>query len=707
MKLTIIVFGTVLLTAACVSNSGTGQVVSIGDSNIAAVSAFAETTPTSRDGANDPAIWISRKNTDQSLILASGAEGGLEIYNVNGERTGTLTGRPISLVDVHYGFPMESTTVDIMIAYDYSEAALVAYAIDGDGRGLTEISARVFPTEAELGGLCIYRSPLSSKYYVFAATSAGTIQQWELFAQAGALDGRLIRSVPVGFGAGHCVAHDSGSAIYFTEETVGVWKLNAEPESDAEKVPVDIVAPFGNFAGDVKGVAIYEFDDGKGYLVASDADENRFQVYDLGSGEHAGTFTIHSGESSDAVEETEGIAIASMPFGGLASGGLLVVADEYNGDEHTNYKLVDWRTIATRLDLRPGNPLDPTSPPASSTNIVSPSVETEPVENFGDTADDAAIWIHPTDPAQSLIIGTQKQHGINVYDLAGRKLQSLPDGRINNADIRYGFDIGGKSVDIVTASNRSNDSIGIYAVDLASLTLRDVADGVIDTGMTDPYGQCMYRSATSGDYFVFINNNDGLVKQWKLEATDNDRVAARLVRQFNVGSQTEGCVADDATGDLYIGEEDVGIWKYSAEPDGGENRLLVDSVDGGNLTADVEGLSIYYGPGDAGYLIASSQGSDNYVVYDRAGDNSFIGLFHIVADEVLGIDGVSETDGLDVSSANLGAAFPYGVFVVQDGRNISPDERQNFKLVPWQRIAEAMGLETYAGYNPRVTNNQQ
>ncbi len=706
MKLTIIILGTVLLIAACSSISGTGQVASIDDSTIVAVSAFAETTPTTRDGANDPAVWISRENTNQSLILASGAEGGLEIYNVDGERTRTLAGRPITLVDVHYGFLIDSTTVDIVVAYDYSEAALVAYAIDGDRQGLTEISTRAFRTEAELGGLCIYRSPLSGKYYAFAVTSAGTIQQWELFAQSGALDARLIRSVPVGLGAGHCVAHDSGSAIYFTEETVGVWKLNAEPESDAEKVPVDIVAPFGNFAGNVKGVAIYELDDGKGYLVASDADENRFQVYDLDSGEHAGTFTINSGDSNDAVEEAEGIAIVSTQFGGLTSAGLLVVADDYNEDEHTNYKLVDWQTIATQLDLRLGTPLDRTSPSPSPTNIVSASVETEPVDTFGDTADDPAIWIHPTDPAQSLIIGTQKQRGLNVYDLTGHKLQSLQDGRINNVDIRYDFELGGESVDIITASNRSNDSIAIYTIDPASLTLRDVADGVIDTGMTEPYGQCMYRSATSGAYFVFINDTDGLVKQWKLEATNDDRIAARLVRQFDVGSQTEGCVADDAAGDLYIGEEDVGIWKYSAEPDGGESRLLVDSVDGDNLTADVEGLSIYYGPGDSGYLIASSQGSDNFVVYDRAGDNSFVGIFHIVADEFLGIDGVSETDGLDVTAANLGIAFPNGVFVAQDGRNISPDERQNFKLVPWQRIAEAMGLATYEGYNPRAANEQ-
>jgi len=118
-------------------------------------------------------------------------------------------------------------------------------------------------------------------------------------------------------------------------------------------------------------------------------------------------------------------------------------------------------------------------------------------------------------------------------------------------------------------------------------------------------------------------------------------------------------------------------------------------------------LSIYYGPGETGYLIASNQGADNYAVYRRDGDNEFIGHFHVVANEMLGIDGSSETDGIDVTSASLGAAFPSGVFVAQDGRNISPDDRQNFKLVPWEHIAEAMGLESHAGYNPRISREQE
>jgi len=56
------------------------------------------------------------------------------------------------------------------------------------------------------------------------------------------------------------------------------------------------------------------------------------------------------------------------------------------------------------------------------------------------------------------------------------------------------------------------------------------------------------------------------------------------------------------------------------------------------------------------------------------------------------VDGTSETDGLDVTSAPLGAAYPAGLFVAQDGLNTDPDERQNFKLVSWADIAAAMKL---------------
>ena len=142
-------------------------------------------------------------------------------------------------------------------------------------------------------------------------------------------------------------------------------------------------------------------------------------------------------------------------------------------------------------------------------------------------------------------------------------------------------------------------------------------------------------------------------------------------------------MADDQSGHLYIGEEDVGIWKYGAEPDAGTARTLVDSTGtAGHLTADVEGLTIAYGADGTGHLIASSQGNNSFVVYKREGNNDYVKTFKVSPG--VGIDGAEETDGIDVTTTDLGPDFPNGIFIAQDGTN--DNGNQNFKLVPHQRI---------------------
>jgi 3-phytase len=73
------------------------------------------------------------------------------------------------------------------------------------------------------------------------------------------------------------------------------------------------------------------------------------------------------------------------------------------------------------------------------------------------------------------------------------------------------------------------------------------------------------------------------------------------------------------------------------------------------------------------------------VVFDREAQHLHLGTFQIGNGIV---DGVQETDGIDVTSANLGAGLEKGLFVAQDGDN--PGSNQNFKLVPWSRIEEAL-----------------
>jgi 3-phytase len=317
---------------------------------------------------------------------------------------------------------------------------------------------------------------------------------------------------------------------------------------------------------------------------------------------------------------------------------------------------------------------------------VRATVETDPVRSSGDAADDPAIWRHPTDGAQSTIIATDKRRGLMVYDLTGRSLQELPDGQLVNVDLRHGFPLSGSPTAIVTSGDRSDDSMAIYAIDPSTRRLRNVAARHlgVDVGV---YGSCMYRSAVNGAYYVFITSKSGEVAQWRLFEKGPGMVDAERVRGFDVGSQIEACVADDELGFLYIGEEQVGIWKYAAEPTGGNGRIQVDSTGPtGFLTPDVEGLTIFFGAAGTGYLLASTQGRDAFNVYRREGRNEYVATFTI--EEGNGIDRVTHSDGIDVLNASLGPGFPHGVFVTQDQKN--DGGRQNFKLVPWPAIEAAI-----------------
>jgi 3-phytase len=316
---------------------------------------------------------------------------------------------------------------------------------------------------------------------------------------------------------------------------------------------------------------------------------------------------------------------------------------------------------------------------------VLPTVETTPVPTSGDAADDMVVWVHPTNPALSTVIGTDKDAGIAVYDLAGSVLQFLPDGRLNNVDLRRDFLLGGSRVALVTSGERNGNVLATYAVDASTRLLHDVAARTIVTTI-DVYGCCMYRSPLTDDTYFFVTSQDGEIQQWRLFDDGTGKVDASLVRAFDVGGQAEGCAADDEARSFFVSEENVGIWRYGAEPTDGTTRVQVDHTGtGGHLTADVEGLSIYYAGGGEGYLLASSQGSSTFVAYERKPPHAFRLAFRIVDNPALGIDGASDTDGIDVMNLDLGGAFPGGVFLAQDGSNTGAN--QNFKFVPWPAIA--------------------
>lgn len=427
-------------------------------------------------------------------------------------------------------------------------------------------------------------------------------------------------------------------------------------------------------------------------------------------------------------DNLEGIALGPVLPDGRQS--LIVVSDNnFSGTQKTQF-------IALALDLE----TIPAAQPVLETPLtVDDEGGSTPLQ--GDS-DDPAIWVNPTDPAKSVVFATLKDGGLVSFDLQGNILETYRpadygDIRYNNVDLVYGFkgmNLGGEfQTDLAVLSDRQNDTLAILAINPETGAITDITSpdipatifGVDDSEAT-AYGLATYTSPVTGKSYAFVTQASGnQVAQLELipqiGPADEFYVSAEVVRIIDLpvptgdpeDSQSEGLVIDQELGFLYVAlEGEVGILKFSAEPEGGSTYSVVQPVGADYLVPDIEGLNIYYGPDGTGYLIANSQGDSSYAVFSREGTNEYLGSFIVGGNGA--IDQVNESDGLDVINVPLGPSFPNGLMVLQDGandpQNIAEDDEElennstNFKFVPWENVAASFEnplLVDSSSFDPR------
>lgn len=362
---------------------------------------------------------------------------------------------------------------------------------------------------------------------------------------------------------------------------------------------------------------------------------------------------------------------------------------------------------------------------------VTPVVETAPMGGSGDVADGVCVWVHPTDRSKSVVLGANKSEdryaaygGLYAFGLDGDRYGGGPgwqpgvdwfaDGKkINVADVGYGFRAGEERWDIVCLANRTGDTIDVFRIeadaggDLAGMT----QVGAISPSHLEadyPYGIAMLHAWSVGKHFVIVSDKDGLTEQFELgydgQAGGITGVSVWHGDVSGGAGEVEGIVADNDREVVYIASENTRLYRYGTV-DGAiqGGRVVVDDVAGPALAADIEGLAMYYGKDGAGYLIASSQGSDEFAVYDReyaaGGANPHVLNFEIGSGE--GIDSVRDTDGIYVISTALGGAFDDGIFIAHDGTGDSPT---TYKFVGFDDVADegAEPLTLYRHWDPRA-----
>jgi len=322
---------------------------------------------------------------------------------------------------------------------------------------------------------------------------------------------------------------------------------------------------------------------------------------------------------------------------------------------------------------------DPAVPVTAKVETI---VTTDPTVD----ADDPALWADRSAPSRALMFGTDKTDGLYVHNLDGTVRQFIPAGQLNNVDLREGFTANGRDNVLVGATNDGQGRIGINLFLLDPATL-DVSEyGIITTDIEEPYGFCMGKRGD--DFFLVVTTKTGTVHQWQVMPGENGPETGPE-RELVLETQLEGCVVDEEEDMLYVGEEDAAIWRFDFDPDGSSEPTRFASVDYERIKDDVEGLTIMR-DGAESYLIASSQGDSTFPVY-RITDNQreYLGRFAVVESEAT--DEITHTDGLDAWSGAIGD-YPEGALAIHDDYETPGEDQQNYKIVDWRDVRQALGL---------------
>jgi 3-phytase len=298
-------------------------------------------------------------------------------------------------------------------------------------------------------------------------------------------------------------------------------------------------------------------------------------------------------------------------------------------------------------------------------NAVKPTTVTEALPH--DT-DDPAIWIHPTDPSKSIIVGTDKDTdgGLYAFDLKGKILKkSIVLKRPNNVDIAYGLLINGKKTDIAVTTERESNKIRIFSLP----DLEPIDNGGISVfdgeEQRDPMGVSLYTRPADKKIFAVVGRKSGPSGSylWQYELSGNGKfAAAKVVRKFGSYSgkkEIEAIAVDNELGAIYYCDEQVGIRKYQADPALNDNKELA-FFGQKDFKADHEGIAIYKKTDSTGYILVSNQQANSFMVYPREGTKGNANLYTLLAEVPTS---TIECDGADVTNVNLGGPYKNGLFV--------------------------------------------
>jgi 3-phytase len=313
------------------------------------------TEPVGHD-SDDPAIWIDPFDPGRSLILGTDKDetnGGVYVFGLDGridtERS-RLGMRRVNNVDVLGGFRVGDREVDIAVATERLAMSLRVFSLPEmnpiDGGGIPVFGSDT--TRAPMG-IALWRRPADGAVFAIVGGKDGPTQgylhQYRLHAdESGTVHGEFVRAFGrySGLKEIEAIAVDPELGfVYYSDEMAGIRKYHVDPTAGDEEL-----AFFGTtgFVRDHEGIAIYRREDGTGYILVSDQQGGRLQVFPRAGSN--GDPHAHPALAVIPVSatQTDGIEVTARRVGDRFPNGMLVMMSD-----DATFHLYRWEDVEARI----------------------------------------------------------------------------------------------------------------------------------------------------------------------------------------------------------------------------------------------------------------------------------------------------------------------------------------------------------------------
>lgn len=256
---------------------------------ISAVHPRVVTEPTRHD-TDDPAIWINPVDPAKSLVVGTDKDrdGALYLYDLQGKivKVSETLKRPNN-VDLATGFLLGGKRVAIAVTTEREAQRLRVFTLP-DLTAVDRGDLVVMANDRERApmGIALYTRPRDGALFAIVGGKSGPTENYLMQYRVeddgtGHLKLTLVREFGAYRGGNEieAIAVDNELGyIYYSDEGYGVHKYLADPEAPDANRELALFAT-KDFTSDHEGISIYKHADGTGYILVSDQQAHRFQVF--------------------------------------------------------------------------------------------------------------------------------------------------------------------------------------------------------------------------------------------------------------------------------------------------------------------------------------------------------------------------------------------------------------------------------------------